>query len=597
VFLAASPQPNDARLTLQFLLSLLAVLLTYMLNTANTSTLYFISLVGALVSADLCGMFAGLQQGAKFKLQRLAMLALSLVISAVCTVIVCEVLKPTTLDSTMFPILQYILIALYVLTVLLDHLQKVYLFGVVHNPLLAVWNKAPISYTVQCVQLVVIPLILLLFLLHIVHYEMVNTAYSDRFIAAVMMFRCIRLVWQNTHDSLEECTVFSIMLLASHSTYLDELRVQHTLMLFLLGWTVRIIKQWLARLVTMATLFTTFLTVKKQRRRSSPWVITGNIVLLPLTLVLTLFAVIIGAPVLPLFSLPLFILSFPRPLRFWPCSTAETYSGSDDTSYYQQICPEIMSSLTFHSPPVPGSFYLVRVENLLVIVQILEAGYGHYSCIMKGLELQETSCHTEEAGVIKDIFQQAFSSSGQYNSHYFNMLTPLSLTPVRTYSDARNVLTGVLDSPDVLQSIKPNFLKSLSYLLVKYYNNIPGSVTYLAEQQGFNTKPSTGFDFSTKPTTGFDFSAMGKPSVVQTNSSRTNRLTSIEMVEDTDNVNKDNLSMESGNSWIDDDIDDVIVNKAALTSKPSLHSLDKMSKPSRHSLDKLSKANVPLKPC
>ena len=48
---------------------------------------------------------------------------------------------------------------------------------------------------------------------------------------------------------------------------------------------------------------------------------------------------------------------------------------------------------------------------------------------MKGLELQETSCHTEEAGVIKDIFSEAAISGkhtyirGPITVQYFTILS------------------------------------------------------------------------------------------------------------------------------------------------------------------------------
>ena len=46
------------------------------------------------------------------------------------------------------------------------------------------------------------------------------------------------MVWQNTGDALEECAVFSVVLLA-----IDEVPTQHTVLLFIVGLAVRVAKQ------------------------------------------------------------------------------------------------------------------------------------------------------------------------------------------------------------------------------------------------------------------------------------------------------------------------------------------------------------------
>ena len=41
-------------------------------------------------------------------------------------------------------------------------------------------------------------------------------------------------------------------------------------------------------------------------------------------------------------------------------------------------------------------------------VQVLERGFGYCQISVKGLELQETSCHTVEATRIDDIIEETF---------------------------------------------------------------------------------------------------------------------------------------------------------------------------------------------
>ena len=99
---------------------------------------------------------------------------------------------------------------------------------------------------------------------------------------------------------------------------------------------------------------------------------------------------------------------------------------------------------------------------------------------IKGLELQETSCHTREAQHIDDIFALAFEnpdgSSANSSSHnkllalnpsLFTCMQPLDVLVFNGYSDAKNSLVGILDSPETIQTIYEFFPKVLHYFLVQ----------------------------------------------------------------------------------------------------------------------------------
>lgn len=93
----------------------------------------------------------------------------------------------------------------------------------------------------------------------------------------------------------------------------------------------------------------------------------------------------------------------------------------------------------------------------------------------QGLELQETSCHTVEARRVDEVFETAFDrleGPGRFlrflNPHWANTLTPCALLPVTVYSDARNVLTGIIDSPDHLCQLRSDFLKTLVWILLHH---------------------------------------------------------------------------------------------------------------------------------
>lgn len=125
-----------------------------------------------------------------------------------------------------------------------------------------------------------------------------------------------------------------------------------------------------------------------------------------------------------------------------------------------------------------GNHYLVRFQDRLGWCLILERGAAFCTLSIKGLELQETSCHTVEAGRIDEQFEEAFevqdSSAGclSLNRYPLHSLTPLDTIFVKTYSDARNILTGVIDSPDSFGMTMSFFVKSLVWLLLHHVNHM-----------------------------------------------------------------------------------------------------------------------------
>ena len=122
----------------------------------------------------------------------------------------------------------------------------------------------------------------------------------------------------------------------------------------------------------------------------------------------------------------------------------------------------------------PGSYFLLRYQDRLVWLQVLERGCGYCHVSVKGLELQETSCHTVEASRIDDIIEETFEipESKQHipcclwNHHPLNVMRPCDAVFLQTYSDAKNQLTGVIDSPDVLKSVASGFAMSLVWVLL-----------------------------------------------------------------------------------------------------------------------------------
>ena len=60
-----------------------------------------------------------------------------------------------------------------------------------------------------------------------------------------------------------------------------------------------------------------------------------------------------------------------------------------------------------------GSFYLMKNEKMIILVQVLERADGFVVFTCKGAELQETTiCHAEENENINDVMKKVFDDKG-----------------------------------------------------------------------------------------------------------------------------------------------------------------------------------------
>eukprot|EP00116_Pleurobrachia_bachei_P000667 sb/3460929/ len=272
------------------------------------------------------------------------------------------------------------------------------------------------------------------------------------------------------------------------------------------GFGLVVLEEFCDRMEFYLRLHGDFLFLKKQRRSSWMIITLVNVLCFPLTISFLLLSSLIRCEILPIFTLPILLPSFPRPHNFWPWHRSGHTSSSPDGAYYRNFGPKLAAALT---PLLEGRGYstkplLCRVENLMVLVQPLTNGLAASGFVLRGLELKETSCHTEEANVVKEIFEGARSATekkgSSMNSKPFHILQPVAQINVETYSDARNVLTGVLDSPACLAKIGDYFGKVLSYTLVE--EGITGKIEY-EESTTLKTGGGRG---------GFDFSAISRTS-------------------------------------------------------------------------------------
>ena len=248
-------------------------------------------------------------------------------------------------------------------------------------------------------------------------------------------------------------------------------------------------------------MFGSFIFIRKHRTYLplTVVIITATFIFLPVLLAIILISSIFSSPLLPLFTLPVFLVSFPRAKRFWPSliNYASSYSKCKDGIYYRQSESEIAKVL-HHAvssgaiSATPGTYLLLRFEDRLCVVTFLEHGYGHCTLAIKGLELQETSCHSIEATRIDSIFEDAYDPSSEscpnskfwFNTHISNTLQLVDSEVIEVYSDVRNVLTGIIDQPSSLSRFSDNLMKCLVWIFYLHFTHLAAN-----EQQSESEKP------------------------------------------------------------------------------------------------------------
>ena len=254
--------------------------------------------------------------------------------------------------------------------------------------------------------------------------------------------------------------------------------------LLIIGIVTEILHDFLQKLWFVGTMFGSFMFIRKHRTYLplSIIIIVTTFIFLPVLLAIILISSIFSSPLLPLFTLPVFLVSFPRAKRFWPSliNYASSYSKCQDSIYYQQSESEISKALhrAMSSGAVsvtPGTYLLLRFEDRLSVVTFLEHGYGHCVLAIKGLELQETSCHSIEATRLDTVFEDAYDPNSKscpkywFNMHFSNTLQPVDSEVIEVYSDAHNVLTGIIDQPSSLSHFPNNLIKCLVWVFYHYF--------------------------------------------------------------------------------------------------------------------------------
>ncbi|NWU30767.1 PCX4 protein, partial [Dyaphorophyia castanea] len=384
-------------------------------------------------------------------------------------------------------IASYILILLLVIMWILREIQRVYLFGVFRNPFYPKDVRTVAVFMEKQRRLMKVGVVRRILLTLVSPFAMIAFLSLDHSLqnlhsvsVSIGFTRIFRMVWQNTENALLDMVVVSAAQMLVFNPDLWWNRSLDTgIKLLLVGLLRDRLFQFISKLHFAIAILLTSWTEKKQRRKSSATLIALNVAFFPVLLALVAVSALLSSPLLPLFTLPVFLVGFPRPLRSWPGPVGGTACVCSDTVYYRQLVPSLAGALQSALAAgglglsLPGSHYLCRFQDRLMWILVLEKGFTYCGVNIKGLELQETSCHAAEAHRVDEIFEMAFEHQEHTrilspNPHFGHILTPCTVVPVRLYSDARNVLSGIIDSHENLKHLKDDFVKVLVWMLVQY---------------------------------------------------------------------------------------------------------------------------------
>ncbi|XP_013010764.2 pecanex-like protein 4 isoform X2 [Cavia porcellus] len=370
-------------------------------------------------------------------------------------------------------IVGHIVLILFIVLWILREIQSIYILGIFRNPFYPKDVRTVAVFLGKQAKLLKVGVVRRILLTGL-HSVSVSIGFT----------RAFRMVWQNTENALLETAIVSTVHSLISSTDVWWNRSLNTgIRLLLVGIMCDRLIQFIYKLQFAMTVLLASWMEKKQHRTTTTALCTLNIIFFPCVLVIIAFSTLLSSPLLPLFTLPVFLVGFPRPAQSWPGTVGTAACVCADTVYYDQMVPRLTASLQAAMAAgsfgllLPGSHYLGRFQDRLIWIMILECGYT-YCCInIKGLELQETSCHTAEARRVDELFESAFEQEYprvcSLNEHFGNVLTPCTVLPVKLYSDARNVLTGIIDCHENLSSFKGDLIKVLVFTLIQYCSRRP----------------------------------------------------------------------------------------------------------------------------
>ena len=239
-----------------------------------------------------------------------------------------------------------IIMCSYAVLKITSEFQKVFLvFGLVRNPAYP-WIAANHTFR-SCLHLfgtVVKPLLCLIYLailiMKVTSYSSV-TFVTHELLETVALARSLRWVWQNTDCLLLEVVIYQLYVWLHLPQPTEEVSLPVCLM------AVSLLRDRLRQIIDKTFLLVTVsVSAMVSRRSYAPHLIKLNFILAPAVLAVVAMTSAIGAPILPLFTLPVFLVSCPRTVRFWPDQQEEKGDQvSEEAAYYHQLSEPLVTAI------------------------------------------------------------------------------------------------------------------------------------------------------------------------------------------------------------------------------------------------------------
>ena len=116
-----------------------------------------------------------------------------------------------------------------------------------------------------------------------------------------------------------------------------------------------------------------------------------------------------------------------------------------------------------------GSYYLLKNEKMIILIQVLERSNGWVVFTTKGAELQETTiCHAEENENINEVMKKVFDNK-QLAPELLFSLSPIRQVEFALYQDLKYSLAGMITDTEFANLTKKYFMAILAFRLSKIF--------------------------------------------------------------------------------------------------------------------------------
>lgn len=164
------------------------------------------------------------------------------------------------------------------------------------------------------------------------------------YLTVLIKYGALLILSNNNQVYADFVYFFKLRLQRERFIQLQLIRTDNCFPLIQVGLLIDRLTQFLAKLKFTLTVLVTSWTEKKQRRQSAGTLLALNASLGPLVLAVVALSALLSAPLLPLFTLPIFLVGFPRPQRSWP-GPVGTACPCPDSIFYQQMSGSLASAL------------------------------------------------------------------------------------------------------------------------------------------------------------------------------------------------------------------------------------------------------------